>query len=332
MKHLLLDAEGDREKWDGFFGRLPSKYRDVHFTSAYARIQLLAEAETSEAVLAVSERGEDFVMQPFMLRRIDGNHFDVGSLYGYGGAVGTVVDCMLHPMLAVSEYCSLHPMCLSYGEVVDLGHRKVVHIELDSFESNLNRSVRRALVKARNAKISVNETPDMIPVFHELYRQLMEAKGSAKHWQFPLKYFFAHEEEKVGAMWFFAMLPMVGIVRGLLTIGIGEVAYAHFLGSDGKCRHLGVDELLYFEAAVKLRELGFKFFHLGGGTTNEPDDSLFTFKSGFSKNRLNAHRLGRVLNKIDYDALVRDKIESEYAEHGRPSMSKWFPAYRRPFE
>jgi hypothetical protein len=156
----------------------------------------------------------------------------------------------------------------------------------------------------------------------------MDLLNADRRWRYPLKYWLAHEQEAVGAQWFYLIRD--GAHRALLTVGQGETAYAHFLGSDGQ-RYQGYDELLYFEAATRLMASGFKRFHLGGGTTMRANDSLLMFKRKFSKTMYRVGSYHRVVDQEVFDYLKRQKERDEKRQHGRVSMDEWFPPYRREF-
>ena len=65
---------------------------------------------------------------------------------------------------------------------------------------------------------------------------------------------------------------------------------------------------------------GCKFFNLGGGLGGRDDDSLFDFKSSFSKD-FKEFKLWKYIVKQDvYDDLV--------AKKGVPEDSDFFPLYR----
>ena len=78
----------------------------------------------------------------------------------------------------------------------------------------------------------------------------------------------------------YSMQTMEG-ERMLMVIGGFGTAYAHFLGSNGRQLHSGLDELLYSETARMLRERGYDHFHWGRHNTTS-NDKLLAFKSGFS--------------------------------------------------
>jgi hypothetical protein len=344
VEFKILSATADKAEWDDFFDQLPRERQDVHFTSAYARIQESSEPRENQAILAVLEVGQRFVMQPFMLRKtpFDDRYSDLTNLYGYGGPISNVYGSALvyqsalhgwcSDMNIVSEYCCLHPLYLTQQHdlmnerLAVCSHKPVVIIDLANMAPS--RRILRGVEAAREAGVIVVEGRDNF-TFTKLYDSAMDRKDAAEFWRHDFDYWSRHRIEDVGARFFYALKEKT-FRRALLTIGHADTAYAHFLGSDG-WPIAGIDALLYFEAAQALKDSGYKFFHLGGGLTADPNDTLLAYKSGFSDCRRMALRCCRT---FDFDAsarLMMAKQEHEIEMNGRESTAQFFPAYRRPF-
>lgn len=348
MELKIISATADRAEWDALIERLPPHLRDVHMTSAYGRVQ---EELGGSSIAAVMEIGSDFVFQSFIKKNtpFDVNRFDLTNPYGFGGPVSNVdapsdlreIGYKFRSQLAqclsanvVAEYCCLHPLLADHQLQLTRGlpvifTKPVIAIDLEKFsEATVRRRVRRGIKTARDLGWVVKEVggdPVNYLGFAELYRRSMDAKNASQRWRFGISYFEKHDVE-VGARWFY-----IDGHRALLTIGASETAYAHLLGSDGERRDDEMDALLYFQTALALRSSGYKRFHLGGGLTNNLDDSLLAFKSGFSDLRYQVGCYERIYDMAAYGVLTEQKIAAEISERGRMSKSNWFPAYRREF-
>jgi hypothetical protein len=343
----ILSAIDDRAEWDSFFHKLPSELQDVHFTSAYARVQL--SHYKGHALLFVFGDRTYFVMQPFLMSSVGTDYYELASLYGYGGPVATdenlaaryqdeLWNWARHTGVA-AEFCCLHPLynalqakLLDQITMTFAAAKEIVVIDLTEFSlEHLRRRVRRGIKAAQDAGAVVRI--GTARGFSVLYDMSMKRLTAGERWLYPYEYWEAHDRESIGARFYeLDTARVTGILqRSLLTIGNGETAYAHFLGSDGESRHEGLDEFLYYTVACDLRDRGFKRFHLGGGLTTLSGDSLLTFKSGFSDKRLVANRYGRIFDAVAYDSLCNRKAMQEQELHGRESKAQFFPAYRRPF-
>ena len=72
----------------------------------------------------------------------------------------------------------------------------------------------------------------------------------------------------------------------------------------------------------KAKELGLKYFLLGGGTTTQEDDSLLKFKTKFSKELKPFYISGKIYNKSIYD-----KYNKIWEEQSKEEI-KYFLKYR----
>lgn len=347
----VLSCTEDKFAWDDLFERLPRHFQDVHFSSAYARIQ--GQSAILAALIDEHSAPLRFVMQPFLMSPIGSTDYsDLNSLYGYGGPIATdttlatqfqdqLWNWALNNMV-VSEMCCLHPFyehqqsgligdsLLTYKMA-----KQVVVIDLTKLEMQLHRKVRRGIKKAQEAGAVVERriTPEAAEEFSRLYQINMKRLNGAGLWDRPLEYWQAHTSG-VGARFYFLKTSDGQIRRALLTIGTGTKAYAHFFGSDGEERHIGLDELLYFEAAFDLACAGFLKFHLGAGPTSTGVNasSVLSFKAGFSDGRLTAKRYGRIFDATNYDLFCTKRAAEEQERYSRESTAQFFPIYRRPFQ
>lgn len=343
----VLSATADRAEWDALIARLPLELQDVHFTSAYGRVQEATGA--GKAILAVETSAfGGFVAQPFLMRRIgDTELFDLTNLYGFGGpfvhalaySSASVGRMFLESLTAwaqenrvVSEHCVLHPLFAFFqlplleSENIVFSKYVVVIEDLKTFyEYSVSRRIRRAVTDLRDRCIMV-EAPDAL-TFSRLYDKAMDRLAALSRWRFEPEYWEAHLREPVGAR-VIHLLEKCESRRSLLVIGNGKTAYAHFLGSDGEG---DFDPILYFDTARYLAKQGYDRFHLGGGLTEREDDPLFFFKSGFSKARYRVGSYRRIFQPNVYATLEGDKARREVETFGRESTATWFPAYRREF-
>lgn len=314
----ILDPLLDREEWDAVASR--SGKPDVHSLSAYARAQL-----ANPVRMLVGTEWFQVVSYPEQQPR----HFS--SLFQYGGPQGVRIESEMRmfaeSLSAIAEYGCVLGKSYPVG-AIDLGSKPVVVMDLPTLcEQDVSRRIRRGLHASAAAGAAFGRC--MPAVFGELYAASMARKCAAKHWDMSHGQISAYVD--AGAQFFYCGSESVG-QRALLTVGIGDWAYAHFLGSDGDGQRCGLDETIYFRAAQSLAREGFKWLHLGGGLTDNPDDSLLAFKLGLGGVYDGAQRYGVIFDEARYATLVSEKAAAEIAERGRVSIAKWFPGYARPFK
>lgn len=66
----------------------------------------------------------------------------------------------------------------------------------------------------------------------------------------------------------------------------------HLSGSDLVYRHLAPSNLLWYEAACRGHQQGFKTLHLGGGL-GSGEDNLYKFKKAFNPTSQNQFSIGK---------------------------------------
>jgi serine/alanine adding enzyme len=364
----VLNASGaDATAWSALIGRLPADRRDIHFLPEYG--QVYAATYGVAPKLAVLERDNDLVVQPFIVRRLDelpflkaqgapGGFLDIANPYGFGGplcacdgdaARETLLGAFEREFTAyceaesyASEFCSLHPLLglaqdlERSGGAAPVAEKEVVYMDLAADDVELWRGVRKghksSIAKARREGVKVERvecSEANLEAFKGLYYATMERHQAADRWFFPQN-FFANCLEILGeerASLHFAAVDGELAAAAMLMHDF-EIAYYHFAGSDLRFNAICAGNLLVYESARWAKRAGYRYFHLGGGVSSSPDDSLFIFKSGFSERRATLYIYGRILDESVYRRLCQLKLQYEN-ETGWSGNIGYFPLYRR---
>lgn len=333
-------------EWDSFCARIG--LTDVHFTAAYAGANQIG----GRAFMAVDFRNK--IVKPFLLRDIaDSIYRDVVSLYGYGGMTGLGIRspdaeakfdaelvAWLRSVGVVSEFCVHHPLLsvlqdTSSPELPSQSVRKrVVTVDLtksqDAILAGMRADRRAKIAKAiEGDSIEAVTTPvtdiSGMAAFHDLYEATMTRVAAANRYQLPESYFRGYEAV-VGAQLFFTLIDGTP-ESAALVIGQGANAYYHFAGNSMLHPKSGANDLLIYEIAMWARSNRFKVLHLGGGSTDAPDDPLLFYKGCFSADRHDVKVSFRVIDQPTYDELTMQT----YKRIGEAAFyaSTFEPSYRR---
>ena len=120
------------------------------------------------------------------------------------------------------------------------------------------------------------------------------------------------------------------VAAGLFTEYRG-IIQALLVGTDDRYRCHSPLKLLLDDVRRWGNARGDLVLHLGGGRGGS-EDSLFAFKSRFSRRRHAFHTGRWVLDRVAYQELVAAR-ERWLAKAGRSTASPgWFPAFRAPLE
>ena len=366
MEFRVLAATGaDGRFWSDLVERLPPGLRDLHFLPEYGLIY--RDTYGHEPLLAYAAKDANFVIQPFVKRRLNALPFlaqqnvaepfwDIANAYGYGGPLCSdpgapeLLACFEAQFEAwcasqgvAAEFCALHPLLdnralLAACPGVDARPQKnVIYLDLtrtaDELWRAVNRGHRSSIQRARQSGVSVERVAadeGNFTEFERLYSMTMDRHAAAGRWYFPAGYFrdcMRHLGHGRVALFFARARGKVA--SAYLLLHDAGIAYYHFGGSDHAYFALRPNNLLLYETALWAKEAGNRLYHLGGGVTAAPDDSLLRFKSGFGGRTATLHTYGRVHDRAAYDRLCELKMKHELTTLGRTLESQYFPLYRR---
>jgi hypothetical protein len=116
-------------------------------------------------------------------------------------------------------------------------------------------------------------------------------------------------------------------VASCIVIYSKDYAHIHFAASDSTFSQLRPNNILFHEIALWACRQGKKTLHIGGGVTNNGEDTLYQFKKCFSKTNRLPYFVGmKVYNNDAYCELVRARSEND---NHCDADSKYFPKYRK---
>ena len=96
------------------------------------------------------------------------------------------------------------------------------------------------------------------------------------------------------------------IISAAIFMYEGPFGHYHLSGSNKEYLKLSPNNYMLWNAAIELKKRGVRTFHLGGGTTSSESDSLFCFKSRFSKHSFQFCLGKMIFNDQIYQALCKD--------------------------
>ncbi len=331
--------------WEAYLERLPKERRDIYFSERYVS---LYEDGAHVACCVLCEEGGSVLLYPF-LRGTNDLGYDFETAYGYGGpvtnsndsawvgqALGEMAEC-LREASYVCGFTRFHPLLCNAGmagAVMDvLFDRHTVAVDLtkdleDVWKEQVTSKNRNMIRKAQKNGLVFRAEEDFSSMdgFVRMYRQTMERLGADDFYLFDEGYFRAFAAG-LGRNGFLGTVTRDGrLVGAALFMYDGIWGHYHLAGSDRENGGVGVNNFLLWNAMGKLKEKGVRTFHLGGGTSALPTDSLFKFKRAFSPNRADFYIGKWIFNETAYGNLCerweRDNPE-KVAQYG-----KWFLRYK----
>ena len=300
------------------------------------------------ARMFIYEEGDDFIAFPLVLREIpDSDYYDLTCVYGYTGPISNLRFEQANPELfrrfhsafvkhlkelkIVTVFSRLHPFY--HQEILFSGmsglfpNGKTVAIDirvpLEEQRAGYHRSYRQQIriLKENGYRVVESKDPEHIAKYADIYAENMRRVGAADYYMFNADYFqnllSADEYESK------LMLVFLGdeMVSGGVVICSNKIMQMHLMGTKSAHLQLSPPKLVVEETSILGRALGYEFINLGGGL-NFKEDSLFKWKSGFTKLFLPYTSWRFIVNESIYNQLL--------AERGiDPDLSvDYFPLYR----
>lgn len=333
---FAIHEPGD-SAWLDVLTRVP---HDVYHLPGYARV--CGTHERWPVRLAIASSGDDVLVMPFMRRDLPRGvpGCDITVPYGYPGPVCSSADEAVQEALmgelfagfadmgAITAFIRCHPFLGiglgAYGPAARVVvHGDQVYLDLtaapDDIASSFRPGHRQNIVALRHAGFSlrIDDARD-IAYFPELYRRNMVRLGADPYYHFPDAYFREIGASLVAnAHYVTAVSPEGRAAAMALVLVCGEMGQYHLSCTEDEYLKSAPSKLSILGMAQLCRDLGVERLNLGGGVGGE-NDSLLSFKAGFSSCRAAFATVRAVLDAGRYEELSREV----------DAPAGFFPAYR----
>lgn len=340
-KKLKIEVIKNRKDWNAFLS-LVGAY-DTYHTYDY---HIISKSDDETPILLKCEHSGILIGIPFLVRNIKGTQYkDLTSVYGYTGPISKGIAAnfdnssfkseiakFLKSNNFVSAFSRLNPYIPNQSRILnDLGQivtrGKVVNIDItkniETQRSHYQRRLKTYINKSRrNCEVKKGTTKKDLKEFISIYYENMKKVDADGFYFFDELYF-----EKLFSSKDFTTEILLAIDKDtnetiagcLFMISNGIVQY-HLSGARNAFLDKAPTKLLIDEMRIIATNKGCSFFNLGGGIGGNFDDSLFRFKSTFSKDFKDFHLWKLIINLDVYSELVYKAKTIENFEY--------FPMYR----
>ena len=336
-KNTVLDLSKG-EHWNDYLRSLPSIVQDVYFTPVY--YSLYQNYGDGEALCFVFEKNGNIALYPFLKNPItplgyelDKEYYDIQGAYGYNGLVASTDDvafiaefwkqfdayCQENDIIA--EFMRFHPLMknqhLTSPKMKIFFSRHTVSLDLslsldDIWMQQFSSKNRNMIRKAEKEGVIIIESNDY-DVFRKLYDNTMAHLNAESYYFFPQSYYDEFKQSfKEDGILCLAMFEGK-VIAGSMFMFSKNYAHYHLSARDREYSKCAANNLILWYGVQKAKERGCKWFHFGGGTTGEEDDSLLLFKQNFSKTKTEFWIGKRVHNPEVYESIV-ERWKTKYPE------------------
>lgn len=331
-----------KKDWNAVLDQVDS--HDFYHTFDYHHIS--KDINTETPVLVTYTSNDVLIALPLLLRSIEATtFFDFTSIYGYGGPLSKNVDSgfdnsnFIHEIQTyfkskniVSVFSRLHPylepqksILKDFGNITPLG--KVVNIDVSlpleesrrayqkSLKNQVNKLRRTCTVRKANTKEDLLE-------FVDIYHENMNRVNANDSYFFEPEYFsnFIEQTDFKTDILLVVEQESQKIIAGSMFVKTNGIVQFHLSGTRTDYLRLKPSKLFLDEMRVEATSQNFEYFNLGGGFGGM-EDSLFEFKSSFSKDFRTFEIWKHIVNQEVYDELSSHNSNSAIT-------NDFFPSYR----
>jgi hypothetical protein len=319
-----------------------------------------------KACLFVYGDEDDFIVHPFFIRELKDLPFypyvaqtqksvyDIASPYGYAGPAAQITHHNLESALwrefldefhkfciennIISEFVRLNPFLKNNEPLSRMTegvqeNGTVVYVDLmvdeETLWKNLEKSNRNSITRARREHVEICRTnkEEDLESFYKIYNETMDRRKAKKMYYFPREFYNLLFDLLGENANLFVAKVNDRVICASLFVGEENLVHYYLSGTSQEFRSVGANNLLLYEAILWARQQGYKIFNLGGGY--KTGDSLFKFKSTFSKSTAKFYTYRKIHNEPRYNELCKAWENYNRLAGRELSESDFFPAYRR---
>ncbi|WP_445957087.1 ATP-grasp domain-containing protein [Yeosuana sp.] len=316
---------------------------DFYHTYHY---HLISKSEHETPVLITYKENDILIGIPFLIRNIPNTPYkDATCVYGYSGPISKNIPTGFDNSRFINEifkyfkenniisvFSRLNPyienqhsilndigFLTKQGQVVNIN----IQLDLKKQKTNIQNRLKTYINNTRrNCSVRFAETNEDIQDFINIYYENMDRVGAKKLYYFSEHYFYKLFNTDV-----FKSEILLAIdnesgetIAGCQFITTNGIVQYHLSGTKNNYLHLNPTKLLIDDMRILATQRGHKYFNLGGGLGGRADDSLFHFKSLFSKDFRDFNLWKLIVNQDVYNELV--------AKNGITKATDYFPLYR----
>jgi hypothetical protein len=340
-KYTVLDLN-QAELWNDYLKLLPIEQQDIYYTPEYYSIyQNLGDGK---AQCFVFQHNNNIAVYPYLFNSVNElgydlaeNYFDIQGAYGYNGIITSSYDSDFKIRFhhCFSEYCDsqniiagftrFHPILKNhhfskeYMEITK--NRETVFIDLRQsydeiwkyqYSSQVRRNIRKAHREGFCAETYNRVPTELLHEFITIYTESMKAKRADGYYLFNINY-FKDILNILGenAYLFISRISKKNHLEGTaIMLFFGDYAHYH-LGARNRGAKSCAHTFLFDEALKYSKNRGAKFLHFGGGNSSDINDTLFRYKTNFSKRRGIFYTGKKIYNEKIYNAVLT-QYEAKY--------------------
>lgn len=325
----------NHEKWIEVINDFSELKKDIYFSPEYYK---LFELNGDGGVKCIYfKQGNKKALYPFLINSVNDlgyelkdSFYDIQGAYGYNGVISNSDDpefiisfykkfdkyCLENNIIA--EFTRFHPILENYKFSEKHSHviydRETVMLDLrkkhediwkDEYSSKNRNMIRKAEKNGFKCDVIFKPNKKNIDQFIDIYTTNMIAVKADSFYFFSDSFFYNTFDLLKEYVYLFNIRNLDGqLLSSSIVFKYEGFVHYHLSGrsidADNSVNNYLIDQMVKFGQKNNASNL-----HLGGGRSNDPNDSLLKFKLNFSKTTKQFHIGKKVHNKDIYNEVIR---------------------------
>lgn len=308
---------------------------DIYYQEPY--LQIFSKQESLDYKIFQYHSGCNIAVYPFQIGLVnelgyafDDQYYDIQGAYGYNGVISNSNDpefirlfyesfeeyCLENNIIA--EFTRFHPVLENHVfsqnqmQVVLDRHTVVLNLEKsyddiwkNEYSSKNRNMIRKAEKLGYTCDIVFKPEKTDIDNFIEIYLANMRAVAAESYYFFSDSFFYdTFELLKESTYLFNIKADNEELLCSTIIFKYNDFIHYHLSGRSHKADN-SVNNYLLDQVVKFGQNNDAQWFHLGGGRSNSPDDSLLKFKLNFSKTTRPFYIGKKIHNEEVYNEVVR---------------------------
>lgn len=334
-KEVKIYTLSQASQWNDLLAELPIDQQDIYYSPEYYK--LYEDYGDGKAICFAFRLGSEKAIYPFFINKInklgyelDKEYYDIQGVYGYNGLLSSSYSESFKNSFfnAFDEYCSENNIIAEFSRLNPyiknqefvhhktqlLLNRRTVVLDLKKsidqiWTEDISSKNRNMIRKAEKSGLDFSVNNDNYKTFISFYQDTMRLIGADAYYFFDDKYFDSIKENPNAKFCF--VFDGDKPVAGLILLLYKNYAHYHLSARNTAYKSNYASNFLLFNAIKYAKKSGAELFHFGGGNSMDLNDSLYRFKTSFSKHHLNFHIGKRIINQDVYSQVIQ-QWQSKY--------------------
>ncbi len=249
-------------------------------------------------------------------------YYDLATPYGFGGFYTNGIDMdfigraiekykeRCHDEKIIAEFIRFHPfnpfphIHNKFGKLLDMciydRNVVVVDLQLSRDERWKQYSGNTRNILRRCSETQTFQQADNIDKFVALYYETMKKNDAEKFYYFDLQYF--RNLLNLDGVYLYEVVYEGKTIAMSFFMHTSKIAYYHLSANDIDYLKLNANYFLLDNAFEEAKKWGAEYLLLGGGRSNNINDSLLKFKQKYSPLTKKFFIAGKIYNRHKYDS------------------------------